>query len=89
MALVSETAIFSESEWLEIANELSLPPRQAEVIKLLFVGHSDKQIALELQISVPTVRTHLSRLFSKFDVQDRTELILYVFRKFRKNSRAD
>ncbi len=89
MALVSETEIFTESEWLEIVNELSLPPRQVEVIKLLFVGHSDKQIARELQISVPTVRTHLSRLFSKFDVQDRTELILYVFRKFRKNSRAD
>jgi len=83
MALVSEAAIFSESEWLEIVNELSLPPRQAEVIKLLFVGHSDKQIALELQISVPTVRTHLSRLFSRFDVQDRTELVLYVFRYFR------
>ena len=87
MALVSETAIFSESEWLEIVNELSLPPRQAEVIKLLFVGHSDKQIALELQISVPTVRTHLSRLFSRFDVQDRTELVLYVFRHFREGCR--
>lgn len=87
MALVSETAIFSESEWLEIVNELSLPPRQAEVIKLLFVGHSDKQIALELQISVPTVRTHLSRLFSRFDVQDRTELVLYVFRYFREGYR--
>jgi hypothetical protein len=34
MTLVSETAIFSESEWLEIVNELSLPPRQAEVIIL-------------------------------------------------------
>lgn len=87
MALVSEAAIFSESEWLEIVNELSLPPRQAEVIKLLFVGHSDKQIALELQISVPTVRTHLSRLFSRFDLQDRTELVLYVFRHFREGCR--
>ncbi len=89
MALVSETEIFTESEWLKIVNELSLPPRQAGVIKYLFLGHSDKQIAMELQISVPTVRTHLSRLFSRFDVQDRTELVLYVVRYFRKNSRAD
>ena len=86
MALVSETEIFTESEWLEIVNELSLPPRQAEVIKYLFLGHSDKQIAMELKISVPTVRTHLSRLFSRFDVQDRVELVLYVVRYFRKNS---
>lgn len=89
MALVSETEIFTENEWLEIVNELSLPPRQVEVIKYLFLGHSDKQIARELQISVPTVRTHLSRLFSRFDVQDRIELVLYVVRYFRKNSRAD
>jgi len=89
MALVSETEIFTESEWLEIVNELSLPPRQAEVIKQLLSGRSDKQIATVLQISVPTVRTYLSRLFSRFDVQDRTELVLYVFRYFRKNSGAN
>lgn len=89
MALVSETEIFTESEWLELVNELSLPPRQAEVIRYLFAGHSDKQIAMELQICVPTVRTHISRLFSRFDVQDRTELVLYVFRYFRKNSGAN
>jgi hypothetical protein len=34
------------------------------------------------ELSLPTVRTHLSRIFSRFDVQDRTELVLYVFRYF-------
>ena len=87
MTLVSETEIFSESEWLQLVNGLPLSPRQIEVIKLLFAGHSDKQIARELQISVPTVRTHLSRLFSRFDVQDRTELVLCVFRHFREGYR--
>ena len=66
MALVLEAEIFTEGEWLELVNELSLPPRQAEVIKCLFLAHSDKQIATELEISVPTVRTHLSRIFSRF-----------------------
>ncbi len=89
MALVSETEIFTENEWLELVNELSLPPRQAEVIEYLFLGHSDKQIAMELKICVPTVRAHLSRLFSRFDVQDRTELVLYVVRYFCKNSGAN
>ena len=82
MALVSGTEIFSESEWMELVKELSLSPRQAQVVKCLFLGHSDKQIALVLQMAMPTVRTHLSRLFSKFDVQDRTELVLYVFHRF-------
>ncbi len=86
MALVSETEIFTESEWLEIVKELSLPPRQAEVIKYLFLGHSDKQIAMELKICVATVRAHLSRIFSRFDVQDRTELVLYVVSYFCNSS---
>jgi DNA-binding NarL/FixJ family response regulator len=82
MALVSGREIFSESEWTELVKELSLSPRQAQVLKCLFLGHSDKQIARDLKMAIPTVRTHLSRLFSRFDVQDRTELVLYVFRRF-------
>lgn len=89
MALIAETEIFAESEWLEIIEGLSLSTRQAEVIYFLLHGYSDKQIAMKLNISLPTVRTHLSRLFSRFDVQDRTELVLYVVRYFRKNSRAN
>jgi hypothetical protein len=55
MALVSGTEIFSESEWMELAKELSLSQRQAQVVQCLLLGHSDKQIALDLQMSVPTV----------------------------------
>jgi DNA-binding NarL/FixJ family response regulator len=80
----TDVKIFSEEEWDILINELSLSPRQGEIIHLLLNGHSDKQVALKLDIAVPTVRTHLSRLFSKLDLQDRTELILHVFCHFRK-----
>ena len=63
--------------------DLSLPPRQAEVVEQLLLGHSDKQIARDLGMSVPTVRTHLCRLFSRLGVQDRCELIVYVYGRFR------
>jgi len=89
MVLVSGMEIFSESEWMELAKGLSLSPRQAEVVKCLLLGHSDKLIALDLQISIATVRTHLSRLFLRFDVQDRMELILYVFHCFRQGCSVD
>ncbi len=83
MALVSGREIlFSESEWMELVKELSLSPQQAQVVKCLFLGRSDKQIALDLQMAMPTVRTHISRLFSRFDVQNRTEFVLYVLRRF-------
>lgn len=89
MGTDTETEVFSEKEWDVLANELSLSPRQSEVIQLLFKGHGDKQIASELDIAVPTVRTHLSRLFSRFDLRDRHELVLHVICIFRKGCRAN
>ena len=83
MTLALSTEIFSESEWLQLTNDLPLSPRQADIVKCILWGCSDKQIAMELRISVATIRTHLSRLFSRFDLQDRSELILYVFNHFR------
>ncbi len=79
--------MFSEKEWKILREELSLSGRQGEVVIHLLAGESDKQIATELGIAVPTVRTHLSRLFSRFDVQDRCELIIHIFQHFRNGCR--
>ena len=89
MAILSTMEIFSQSEWVELVSELSLSARQAEVTRHLLAGYSDKQIAMEMQISVAGVRSHLSRLFSKFELQDRHELVLYVFRYFRERCRTN
>ena len=89
MTLALSMEIFSESEWLKLTNDLPLSPRQADIVKCILCGCSDKQIAMELRISVATVRTHLSRLFSRFDLQDRSELILYVFNHFRDSCKED
>lgn len=77
--------VFTTEEWNIISRGLSLPPRQAQIIRMLFEGYSDKQIAQELKISVPTVRSHLQRMYSKFRVQDRTTLVVYIFAWFRNN----
>jgi len=89
MVLALMTNIFSDSEWAELVSDLSISLRQAEVIKHLLSGLSDKQVALEMQISVAGVRAHLSQLFSKFDLQDRHELVLYMFSHFRERCRAN
>lgn len=75
--------LFSDLEWDELIETLSLPRRQAEVVKYIFEGRSDTQIADNMKISVPTVRTHISRLFDKFELQDRNELLRHVFKTFR------
>lgn len=75
--------IFSEAEWQVLYKTLDLPKRQQQVVRHLFDGLSDKQVAESLGIATPTVRSHLARLFARFQVQDRTELVLYVVREFR------
>ena len=87
MELATEAKVFSGGEWLQLKEDLALSPRQAEVVEQLFLGHSDKQIALALSMSVPTVRTHLCRLFSRFDVEDRCELVVQVFARFKRQCR--
>ena len=78
MAVSGYTKVVSEQEWLAIREHLGLSPRQAEIIKHILQGASDKEIAEEMEISVPTVRTYMNRLFRKFDLNDRVKLVLHV-----------
>ena len=58
----------------------SLTPREREVIALVSEGLKNKLIGERLFISETTVTHHLSSIFSKLDVADRLELIIYAFR---------
>ena len=84
MAVTKYTELFSEQDWTRLKEQNSLPPRQAEVLRCVLGGMSDKQIAGATGISVNTVRTHMSRLFTKFSSNDRVELILSMFGQLRK-----
>ena len=50
--------------------------REREVIQLLLEGKSNKLIAAEMHITERTVEFHLTNIYSKFQVNSRTELIL-------------
>ncbi len=49
--------------------------REIEVLQLVEQGLSNQEIARELFISVPTVKTHIANLFSKLDVKRRTQAV--------------
>jgi len=53
-----------------------LSPRQREVLELLKMGRTNKEIAEALHLSVRTVKFHASALFAIFHVQGRRELEL-------------
>lgn len=58
----------------------SLSPREAEILRLVADGHANKVVALRLGISEKTVKNHLSAVFQKLGVSDRTQAALWARR---------
>ena len=57
-----------------------LTERELEILLLLTEGKTNQTIAEELFIAVKTVKTHVSNLLSKLEVQDRTQAVIYAFK---------
>lgn len=57
-----------------------LTSRENDVLELILSGKSNKEIAAELTISENTVKTHISNIFSKYDVSSRAELISFILK---------
>jgi len=58
-----------------------LTQRELEVLRLAADGLSNKEIATPLAISEKTVKNHIANIFSKLNVNDRTQAILYALRQ--------
>jgi DNA-binding NarL/FixJ family response regulator len=56
----------------------SLTPREREVIELICRGLRNKEVAAELHISLATVSHHLTSIYRKLEVDDRTSLVIYA-----------
>jgi DNA-binding NarL/FixJ family response regulator len=57
-----------------------LTSREEEVVKLIAEGHSSKQIAQHLVISIKTVERHRANVLEKLGMRDRTEITRYAIR---------
>jgi NarL family two-component system response regulator LiaR len=73
----------------KLKNELSnrnfhlhdeLTNREKEVLQLIANGKSNQEIADELYITLKTVKTHVSNILSKLEVEDRTQAAIYAFK---------
>ncbi|USJ21001.1 response regulator transcription factor [Lactococcus formosensis] len=56
----------------------NLSKREMEVLKILAQGFSNQEIADQLFISLKTVKTHVSNIFNKLEVNDRTQATIYA-----------
>jgi DNA-binding CsgD family transcriptional regulator len=59
----------------------SLTPVERDVVRLVAEGHTNAEIAEHLFISVNTVKTHLSRVYARVDVDGRADLAAEVVRR--------
>jgi DNA-binding NarL/FixJ family response regulator len=58
-----------------------LTNREIEILKLLANGMANKQIAFRLKISEKTVRNHVSNMYEKLGIYDRSQAVLYAVKK--------
>ena len=57
-----------------------LTSRELEILLLMAEGKANQDIADELFIALKTVKTHVSNILSKLQVQDRTQAVIYAFK---------
>ncbi|EFY03312.1 response regulator transcription factor [Streptococcus dysgalactiae] len=57
-----------------------LTAREYDILYLLAKGYDNQTIADELFISLKTVKTHVSNILAKLEVDDRTQAVVYAFR---------
>jgi len=63
---------FGGSEWARLVEEWGFTGQQARIVELVLCGLGDKQIAMKMELRLPTVRSHLQ------EISGRVELILRV-----------
>ena len=64
----------------EPKQENNVTPREQEVLRLVGEGRRNPEIARALEISENTVKTHISSLMRKLEIDDRLQLALYAAR---------
>jgi DNA-binding NarL/FixJ family response regulator len=57
-----------------------LTPRQREILQLVAEGHSSKEIAQRLELSVKTVESHRTQLMERLGIHDVSGLVRYAIR---------
>ena len=72
---VRDIVMHPEIDRLPHVDVQRLTPRESELLPLLALVYSNKEIAKNLGVSPDTVKDHLARLYSKLDAGDRTEAV--------------
>lgn len=62
-------------------HEVSLSPREVEIVKMVVWGHSNKEIASYLYLSIKTVEGYKTKIMEKLGFSSRVELVRFAMKK--------
>jgi DNA-binding NarL/FixJ family response regulator len=66
------------AEWMK---HRALTPREADILRQMMLGLSNKRIAIKLSLAVGTVKTHVKSILAKLDAASRTEAVAIAQRR--------
>lgn len=78
MVLIEELLVLGKQPDPLYTNITQLTTREKDVLRLLLDGVSNREIANQLHLSEGTIRVYLTRIYSKLEVESRTQAILQV-----------
>jgi DNA-binding NarL/FixJ family response regulator len=66
------------AEWMQ---HQALTRREGDILRQMMLGHSNKRIAIQLNVAVGTVKTHVKSVLNKLDAASRTEAVAIAQRR--------
>ena len=73
------TKMMAKMRGTQAALHDQLTERETEVLQCMTRGLSNQEISEELFIALKTVKTHVSNILAKLEVQDRTQAVVYAY----------
>lgn len=82
-----DSSIFLSKEWDELKCDLKLSPRALQLVRGIFDDKTEEGIAYDLSISVHTVHSYVTRIYQRFGVCSREQLLVYIFGRYLERHR--
>lgn len=76
--MLDEIIVDNDNDTLNKSSYENLTERESEVLYMVGLGYTNKEIAKELYISEHTVKKHITNILCKLDMKNRKDLIIYT-----------
>lgn len=81
MYRIAKSLVSSSEQSGELPPIVPLTPQEKKILSLLIAGKATKEVAGELQISMSTLRNHLSHINQKLHTKNRTEAVMKALKR--------